>query len=240
MKLTDHFDFVKAHLYDLKDRKISALAFLIASSIRLISLSVPAAFAAFVVAFALNGWEFGLYLHTTLFAVFYMLNLFQLGKIMSLCSKNVNTFSSAYLAYCITALFFSGILAAPVDVHPGGMRIFMYLSLQYWSFSGMLVGWLSGVLASFFDMNYEEVDNPIIAAELVPRYMQYSLLTNPKESLLVLFFAFPFLNMIEYMILLGMTAKKPNQYESRKREDDTEAEMEKIQEEDETEFDETS
>ncbi len=240
MKLYEHFDFVKAHLYDLKDRKISALAFLIASSIRLISLSVPAAFAAFVVAFALNGWGFGLYLHTTLFAVFYMLNLFQLGKIMSLCSKNVNTFSSAYLAYCITALFFSGILAAPVNVHPDGMRIFMYLSLQYWSFSGMLVGWLSGVLASFFDMNHEEIENPITAAEIVPRYMQYDLMTNPKKSLLVLFFAFPFLNMIEYMILLGMTSKKPNQYESRKREDDTLAEMEKIHEEDETEFDETS
>ena len=225
LKLYEHFDFVKAHLYDLKDRKISALAFLIASSIRLISLSVPAAFAAFVVAFALNGWGFGLYLHTTLFAVFYMLNLFQLGKIMSLCSKNVNTFSSAYLAYCITAVFFSGILAAPVDVHPDGMRIFMYLSLQYWSFSGMLVVWLSAIASIDLSyLNYEEIENPIIAAELVPRIAQHDLLTNPKKSLLVLFFVFPFLNMIEYIILLRRISKKPNQYESQKQKEEAEVE----------------
>ena len=230
---------INAHLNDLKDRKISALAFLLASSIRLISLSVPAAFVAYTVAFALNGWEFGLYLHTTLFAVFYMLNLFQLGKIMSLCSKKTNMFNVAILAYCVSSFIFSGILAAPVNVHPNVMRIFMYLSIQYWSFSGTMIGWLSGVLASI-DMNYEEVENPIIAAEIVPRYVQYRSLTNPKKSLLVLLFVFPFLNMIEYIILLGITSKKPNQYESRKREDDTEAEMEKIQEEDEMEFDETS
>ena len=215
MKLDDHFDFVKAHSYDLKDRKISALAFLIASSIRLISLSVPAAFAAYAVAFALNGWNFGLYLHTTLFAVFYMLNLFQLGKIMALCTKSINTFSSGILAYCVFSFTFSGILAAPVNVHPYFMRIFMYLNLQYWSFSGTMIGWLSGVLASILDINYEEIENPSIAAELVPRFMQYELLTNPKKSLLVLFFVFPFLSMIEYVILLGMTSKKMNRYESR-------------------------
>ena len=233
MKLYEHFDFVKAHLYDLKDRKVSALAFLIASSIRLISLSVPAAFAAFVVAFALNGWGFGLYLHTTLFAVFYMLNLFQLGKIMSLCSKKINMFNVAILAYCVSSFIFSGILAAPVNIHPVGMRIFMYLSIQYWSFSGTMIGWLSVMFAS---IDWDE--NPIIAAEIVPRYAQYRSLTNPKKSLLILFFAFPVLNMIEYIILLGMTSsKKLNQYVTRK--DATEMEVENNEEEDEMEFDET-
>ena len=208
-KMTDHFFSVGAHLNDLKDRKISALAFLIASSIRLISLSVPAAFAHYAVAFAFNGWEFGLYLHTTLFAVFYMLNLFQLGKIMSLCSKDINIFNVALLAYGVSSFMFSGILAAPVNIHPDGMRIFIYLSIQYWSFSGTTIGWLSVMFAS---IDWDE--NPIIAAELVPRFMQYELLTNPKKSLLVLFFVFPFLSMIEYVILLGMTSKKPNQHES--------------------------
>ena len=234
---------MEAHLYDLKDRKISALAFLITSSVRLVSLSVPAAFAAFAVAFALNGWNFGLYLHTTLFAVLYMIDLFQLGKVMSLCTKDINMFRLAYMTYFVCAALFSGILAVPVDVHPGGMRIFMYLSLQFWSFSGTLVVWSSIEFAYFVDTFYfQEIANanPIIAAEIVPRFAQHDLLTNPKKSLLVLFFAFPFLSLIEYFILLGMTSKKPNQYESRKREDDTEAEMEKIQEEDEMEFDETS
>ena len=227
LKLTDHFDLVHAHLFDLKDKKISVLAFLIASSIRLISLSVPAAFAAYAVAFALNGWEFGLYLKTTKLAVLFALNLFQLSKIMSLCTKDMNTFNAAYLAYCAIAITFSGILAAPVEVHPDGMRIFMYLSLQYWSFSGTLVGWLSAFAAvdkSFFEDNIfymNVIKDPTIAAELVPRIAQYELLTNPKKSLLVLLFVFPFLSMIEYIILLAMTSKKPNQYESRKREDDT-------------------
>ena len=233
MKLNDHFDFVQAHLYDLKDKKISALAFLIASSIRLISLSVPAAFAAYAVAFALNSWEFGLYLQTTLLAALFALNLFQLSKIISLCTKDMNTFNSAYLAYGACSLIFSGILATPVDVHPDFMRVFMYLSLQFWSFTGTLVGWLS--LSAVDDTSYEENDetivasdifedikNPIIAAELVPRFAQYALLTNPKKSLLVLLFGFPFLSSIEYIILLGMTSKKQNQYESQK--DDTDVE----------------
>ena len=230
MKLYDHFDFVKAHSYDLKDKKISALAFLLASSIRLISLSVPAAFAAYAVAFALNSWNFGLYLHTTLFAVFYMLNLFQLGKIMSLCSKNVNTFSSAYLAYSVCAITFSGILAVPVEVHPDAVRIFMYLSIQFWSFSGTLVLWLSLFAVadtSFFEHNIiymNDIKDPIIAAELVPRFAQYDLLTDPKKSLLVLLFVFPFLNMIEYMILLGMTSKKPNRCGCKSHKDDTDVE----------------
>ena len=241
LKLNDHFDFVKAHLYDLKDKKISALAFLIASSIRLISLSVPAAFAAYAVAFALNGWEFGLYLQTTLLAALFALNLFQVSKIISLCTKDMNTFNSAYLAYGACSLIFSGILAAPVDVHPDVMRIFMYLSLQFWSFAGTLVGWLSLpvvddtsyeendktiVKADFAQVDasyFEDIKNPIIAAELVPRYAQYELLTNPRRSLLVLLFAFAILSLIEYIILLGTTSKKLNQYESRK--DDTEPEI---------------
>ena len=228
-KMTDHFFSVGAHLNDLKDRKISALAFLIASSIRLISLSVPAAFAHYAVAFAFNGWEFGLYLHTTLFAVFYMLNLFQLGKIMSLCSKDINIFNVALLAYGVSSFMFSGILAAPVNIHPDGMRIFMYLSIQYWSFSGTLVAWSSVVYANIDLSYFEENMSPIIAAELVPRFLQYELLTNPKKSLLVLLFVFPFLNVIEYIILLGRISKKNNQYESRK--DDTEMEVENNEEE---------
>ena len=220
-KLFQHFDFVHIHLHDLKDKKVSTLAFLIASSIRLISLSVPAAFAAYAVAFALNGWQFGLYLETILLAAFFMLNIFQLAKVMALCTKDVDKFGSAYLAYCATAITFSGILAAPVDVDPG-MRIFMYLSLQYWSYSGTLVGWLSAF--AYVDTSYfEEIANPIIAAEFVPRFANYVLLTNPKKSLLLLFFVFPLLNMIEYVILLVMTTKKPNQYEIRK--DDTEVEV---------------
>ena len=210
-KLFQHFDFVHNHLHDLKDKKVSALAFLIASTIRLISLSVPAAFAAYAVAFAVNGWDFGLYLETI---VFFMLNIFQLAKVIALCMKDMNTFGSAYLAYCAAAITFSGILAAPVDVDPG-MRIFMY-------YSGTLVGWLSAV--AYIDTSYfEEIANPIIAAEFVPRLANYELLTNPKKSLLLLFFVFPFLSMIEYVILLVMATKKPNQYEIRK--DDTEVEV---------------
>lgn len=143
-----------------------------------------------------------------------MLNIFQLAKVIALCMKDMNTFGSAYLAYCATAITFSGILAAPVDVDPG-MRIFMY-------YSGTLVGWLSAV--AYIDTSYfEEIANPIIAAEFVPRLANYELLTNPKKSLLLLFFVFPFLSMIEYVILLVMTTKKPNQYEIRK--DDTEVEV---------------
>ena len=229
LKLNDHFDFVKAHSYDLKDKKISALAFLLASSIRLISLSVPAAFAAYAVAFALNGWDFYLYVQTALLTTFYVLNLFQLGKIMALCSKNVNTFNSAYLAYSVCAITFSGILAVPVEVHPRVVRIFMYLSLQFWSFSGTLVLWLSLFAAadtSLLEANIymHDIRDPIIAAELVPRFAQYDLLTNPKKSLLVLLFVFPFLNMIEYMILLGTTSKKPNRCGCKSRKDDTDVE----------------
>ena len=237
-KMTEHFFSVGAHLNDLKDRKISALAFLIASSIRLISLSVPAAFAHYAVAFAFDGWEFGFYLHTTLLATFFMLNIFQLGKIMALCTKDINLFFAAYLSYGALSLIFSGILAPSVNVHPDGMRIFMYLSIQYWSFSGTLVAWSSVVYANLDTSYFEENMSPIIASELAPRFLQYELLTNPKKSLLVLFFAFPFLSLIEYIILLGMTSsKKLNQYVTRK--DAAEMEVENNEEEDEMEFDET-
>jgi hypothetical protein len=220
LKLGQHFDIVKAHAYDLEDNKISALAFLIASSIRLISLSIPAAFAAYAVAFAINGWNFGLYLDTTLFTVFFVLNLFQLGKIMSLCLKEVNTFTLALSAYTYSSIALSGVLAHPVNVHPDGMRIFMYLSLQYWSFAGMLVNWFSFPDHAPGD-TYYKYDYLIVAGveELVPYLAQDDWLSNPRKSLLVLFFLLPFLNMIEYIILLGMTSKKPNRFESRK--DDT-------------------
>ena len=218
MKLYEHFDFVHAHAYDLKDNKISAIAFLIASSIRLISLSVPAAFAAYVVAFAINGWDFGLYLDTTLFAVFFMLNLLQLGKVMSVCFKKEKTFVMLIEGYIVGSIAFSGVLALPVEVQPAGMRIFMYLSLQYWSFSGTVVNWFTSPHTSCGCL--WEIENPIIEAEIVPSRAQYELLTNPKKSMLVLFFVLLFMIMIEYIILLGMTTKKSNRCETRK--DDTE------------------
>ena len=148
----------------------------------------------------------------------------------------IGLFFAAYLSYGGISFIFSGILAAPVNVHPKVMRIFMYLSIQYWSFSGTLVAWSSVVYANLGTSYFKEVENPIIAAEIVPRYMQYELLTNPKKSLLVLVFAFPFLSLIEYIILLGMTSsKKMNQYETRK--DDTEMEVENNEEEDEMQSD---
>ena len=217
MKLYEHFDFVHAHAYDLKDNKISAIAFLIASSIRLISLSVPAAFAAYVVAFAINGWDFGLYLDTTLFAVFFMLNLLQLGKVMSVCFKKEKTFVMLIEGYIVCSIAFSGVLALPVEVQPAGMRIFMYLSLQYWSFSGTVVNWFTSPHA-LGDTSplYDLIENPVIAVKELSSRAQYELLTNPEKSMLVLFFVLPFMIIIEYIIFLGMTTKKPNRCEFRK------------------------
>ncbi len=170
-----------------------------------------------MVVFAINGWNFGLYLDTTLFAVFFMLNLLQLGKVISVCFKKEKTFVMLIEGYIVCSIAFSGVLALPIEVEPAGMRIFMYLSLQYWSFSGTVVNWFTSPHA-LGDTSplYALIENPVIAAKELSSRAQYELLTNPKKSLLVLFFVLPFMIIIEYIIFLGMTTKKPNRCEFRK------------------------
>ena len=231
-KLIVQYNLVHIHLHDLQDRKISVAAFCVATSVRLISLSVPASFLMYLLPFVMQeGWPWSMYLEASCLGTYYMMNIFQLGKIFSLLAPSLPTSQLILTVYVFLGIILSGAFASPNEV-PAGYRKLMFLSVQFWSFSGSQLVFLNRIVndPKLFlhlipgptSVTRRFVDVIHYSSDVVFHLGGFYPVTDPRKSMTVLFGIYLVLNFIEYITICKLITRKPNSYQKHKVDNDCE------------------
>ena len=113
---------------------------------------------------------------------------------------------------------------------PAGYRFIMYFSLQFWSYSGsqlMIINRFVGEPESFASQRYVvqlsgDFANESQAYTFIEQLGGYYPMTTPRKSMSVLFGIYLILQFLEYITLCKIITKKPNSYQQRKIDNNSE------------------
>ena len=176
----------RAHQFELEDKRVSSIAFLIASAIFAFGIPFVAIILGHSFGYAILGWEWDTFLVQILFAIVYTTAALQVGKTLSVAARGDYTkLTRGYVLFIFLSILFSGFFVNVNNV-PEYLRWLVYLSLTFWGLSGAALNQLQ------FNSNFGE--DPCLSfatcisfdRNFLARYFGYTPTTTALLSMLVL------------------------------------------------------
>lgn len=132
----------RAHTFELQDKRISSVAFHIATAIYAYGIPVAAIALGQMIGYGILGWEWNTILVQILFAVIYTLAVMQVGKTFVVVARGDYTkLTRGFVLFVFLSILFSGFFVN-VNKVPDHLRWLVYLSPTFWGLSGAVLNQL--------------------------------------------------------------------------------------------------
>ncbi len=195
-----NWDVLSAHLWDLEDKRISPLSFLIASSFQMYYVPLITIPVSLALAYAALGWNWAAFLPSALFIILTTIVWLQVGRTLSAKASHFRVVAALFNVVVFAGFVLSGTLVNPSKV-PVGVVWIMYLSPFFWGYAGTLL--------SMFQYAVELGEQPCqsLAACIVynPGFMAHATgipsVTTASMAMYVLIGMALILALIEYILL---------------------------------------
>ena len=212
VRVVVHWDILSAHLWDLEDKRISPLSFLIASGLQIFYAPIVSIPVALALGYAVLGWNWESFWPSSLFVTLTTIVLLQLGKTIAAKANNYRFIAALLNLLILIGFVLSGLFVPPIKV-PVFARWIMYLSPFFWG--------TAGAILSLFESAEELGEQPCqsFAACIVynPSFMAhvtgFPALVTARTSMYVLIGMDIVLVLIEYILLCQKIVQR-NDYET--------------------------
>mmetsp|Transcript_8435 Transcript_8435/g.11059 ORF Transcript_8435/g.11059 Transcript_8435/m.11059 type:complete len:1153 (-) Transcript_8435:212-3670(-) len=135
-------EYWKIHLWELCDKRISPIAYILASDLSLFWLPTWAIGISLVVGYCILSWSFRTFIVQYLFCLIYSFLYLQMGKVLCvLANGKYTTLSRFFSVYIMFTFLFGGVLV-PIRKFPSYAKWCAYLSPTYWAVSGSVLNQL--------------------------------------------------------------------------------------------------
>jgi hypothetical protein len=132
------------HLAELEDRRLSPLAFQLATSTFTFPLPVISIFIGTLPVYGILGWSFNTYFVQVLFSVVHFLIVLQVGKALGVIFRaNTGQVIKAFTSLLFLSFLFSSVPLASWKL-PSYLRWMCVLSVDFWAISGAVINQYNG------------------------------------------------------------------------------------------------
>lgn len=138
VRVVVHWDILSAHLWDLEDKRISPLSFLIASGLQIFYAPIVSIPVALALGYAVLGWNWESFWPSSLFVTLTTIVLLQLGKTIAAKANNYRFVAALLNLLILIGFVLSGLFVPPSKV-PVGARWIMYMSPFFWGTAGAIL-----------------------------------------------------------------------------------------------------
>eukprot|EP00984_Skeletonema_dohrnii_P014524 scaffold6114_cov79-Skeletonema_dohrnii-CCMP3373.AAC.4 len=135
-RLNMNWDLLECHVWDLEDKRISPLSYLIASGIHVFYLPIVSVTVSFSIAFTCYGWKYDSFWDVILFSIMLTVSSLQFGKLLNAAMQTYHAVAGVYALYAHLSLMVAGFTVNPAKV-PSYLHWIMYMSLSFWGISGV-------------------------------------------------------------------------------------------------------
>ena len=208
VRVVVNWDVLSAHLWDLEDKRVSPLSFLIASGVQMMYAPIIAIPISNALSYAVLSWSWEPFWVTTLFMTLTTIVGLQLGKTISANMSSFQPVAALYNILIFIGFVMSGAFISPDKVPPGAQWI-MFLSPFFWGSAGSL-------LSMFEHAELGEQPCQSFASCIVysPSFMAhvtgYPSLVTARTSMFVLIAMAVILVLIEYVLLCQKVVQRNN------------------------------
>jgi len=207
-RLIMNWDLLECHVWDLEDKRISPLSYLIASGIHVFYLPIVSVAVSFSIAYACYGWKFDSFWDVNLFSIMLTVSSLQFGKLLNAAMQTYHAAGGLYALYAYLSLMVAGFTVNPAKV-PSYLHWIMYMSLSFWGTSGVELSQLEHM-----DIGNKNCLTFISCIAYNPNFIAhltgYTVLTTAQKSMYALCFAAILLVLIEYCFLLKKVSQRGN------------------------------
>lgn len=199
VKVNVNWGVLSAHRWDLEDKRISPLSFLVASSLHMffepiiaISLSLP-------LNYAVLRWNWESFLAFFLFVVLTTIVVLQFGRTVSACTRSFFVMSTIFNIFVFLGFIMSGSFVNPSKISVG-FRWIMFMLPIFWGNAGAIL-----TMFQYTDLGEQPCQSLASCIVYDPNYMAYMtgfpVLTTARKAMFVLTGMFLILVLIEYILL---------------------------------------
>lgn len=231
-RLIINWGILSCHTWDLEDKRISPLSYLISTFIQLVYLPILVIIVSLSIAYGIFGWPFTGFWDVCLFSIMVTITELQFGKMLCTVMSKFQSVASLYAVYtylgavvsgkisfnyiwpkhrrCNSAnlLNFSGFFVNPARI-PSYFRWVMYSSLAFWGISGAEL-----TQVAQYSIDEEQcltaISCLILNRNSIAQYMGFTTVTTAHVSMLALLIALLLLLLIEYLYLLRKVRQRGN------------------------------
>jgi len=134
-------DMWVAHRRELDDRRISCLAYYLATLTFTLSMPMLTISISLCIGYFILGWTWQTFLVTYLMTAFHLLVQIQVGRALMVFFRGERIFFFVNLALAFYNILFSGVLAGPSDT-PKSLWFLFCLSFSFWASSGSSLNYI--------------------------------------------------------------------------------------------------
>lgn len=205
--------FLSHHL-ELEDRRISSVAYDIASTIFTFGVPFVAIILAHIIGYVILGWEWNTFLVQILFVIAHTTASIQVGKTLSVAARGDYTkLTRWYVLFVFLSILFSGFFVNTRNV-PEYLIWLVYLSLTFWGLSGAQLNQLQYNSALGQDSCLSFASCIAGDGNFLARYFGYSPITTTLLSFVVLLIWLVAFLCIEGILLAKVAAPSANNLNS--------------------------
>lgn len=135
---------LESHIWDLEDKRISCLSYLLASGIQMLWIPLVTIPVSFSIAYAIFGWQWESFWVVSLFCIMYTICNLQFGKTLCAALGTYRAVVTCYSVYLCLGVVCSGFYVNPANV-PTYLRLIMFMSLSFWGLTGTALSQLEYV-----------------------------------------------------------------------------------------------
>ena len=129
---------LSSHLWDLKDKRISTFAYLIASGFQMMHVPIISITVSLAINYAVIGWDWNTFWAQNMFIIMTTITAPQLGKTILAVMPTFEAVSTIFHVLIYFGFVVSRVFINP-NKFPSGARWLMYLSLFFWGSSGNIL-----------------------------------------------------------------------------------------------------
>lgn len=197
-----------SHTWDLEDKRICRLPYIVASGIHMLSIPVVSIVVSFTIAYMILGWQWESFWAVNLFCIMLTISSLQLGKAICAALKTFEAVSGCYSVYLYLGLVCSGLFVNPGAV-PSYFRWAMYMSLSFWGISGAQLSQLEHV-----DIGEDQcltlVSCILYDRNIFAQMTGYTYVTTAYQSIVVLSIIAILLILVEYYCIFQKVSQRTN------------------------------
>eukprot|EP00531_Pseudo-nitzschia_arenysensis_P017630 CAMPEP_0116131588 /NCGR_PEP_ID=MMETSP0329-20121206/9088_1 /TAXON_ID=697910 /ORGANISM="Pseudo-nitzschia arenysensis, Strain B593" /LENGTH=1203 /DNA_ID=CAMNT_0003626033 /DNA_START=45 /DNA_END=3656 /DNA_ORIENTATION=- len=200
VKIVVNWDILSAHRWDLEDKRISPLSFLVASSFQMFYAPIISITLSLAINHAVLGWNWESFVPTCLFMTLMTIVLLQFGKTISAITNQFQIVAGVFNVFIFLGFVMSGSVVNPNKI-PVAARWMMYMTPIFWGNGGTLL--------TMFQYTNDLGEQPCqsFASCIVynPNFMAhvtgFPALITARAAMFVLIGMFLILALIEYILL---------------------------------------
>ena len=202
------WSILSAHLWDLQDKRISTLSYLLASGFQLFYIVILSVTVSLALAYETLGWQWESFWIHNLFCIMTTIAALQLGKTIAAGMSSCEASSALTNVLLYLGFVFSGVFVNPTKV-PSSLTWLMYVSPFFWGNAGSQLSMLQYTklgeqpCQSFAScLGY----SPSVMAQL----MGYASTATARTSMFVLVSFVIVMVFIEYILLRRKVVQRSN------------------------------